>query len=292
MYLPVTALSILLSSASALAGPSLALVDPGAEPRRPLRFHPTTGTTEQVRMTMGMASQMAMGGTTMPAMKIPPMILDLDLEVLEVEADGDIRYRFTIADTGVGAGQDLGADVVAAMSAAMQPLEGTSGEVTVSPTGVSRGATLTPSAGADPQMVADMRKSMVNASAPLPEEPVGVGARWTLTSDLDEGGLQLQQVASYELVELTDTTITLRVDVQQSAEPQEFAPDGLPPGATAKLSHMRSKGSGSTVLQFDRVMPTRSDMQMHTDMTVSLQAEGQSMEMHNAMDMTTAIAPR
>ncbi|RME26811.1 MAG: hypothetical protein D6798_05905 [Deltaproteobacteria bacterium] len=292
MTLPVTALSILLSSVPALAEPSLALVDPGAEPRRPLRFHPAPGTTEQVRMTMEMASQMAMGGTTMPAMKIPPMILDLDLEVLEIEADGDIRYRFTIADTGVGAGDDVGTDVVTAMSAAMQPLEGTSGEVTVSPTGVSRDATLTPSAGADPQMVADMRKSMANASAPLPEEPVGVGARWTLTSDMNEGGLQFQQVASYELVELTDTTITLRVDVQQSAEPQAFAPDGLPPGATAVLSHMGSKGSGSTVLRFDRVMPTRSDMQMHTDMTVNLQAQGQSMDMQNSMDMTTTIAPR
>ncbi len=289
---PVAALALLLAAGPAAAEPTLALVDAGAQPRQALRFHPAPGSTEQVRMTMEMATEMAMGGMAMPAMKIPAMILDLDVEVLEIEADGDIRYRFTIADTSVGSGDDIGADVAAAMSAAMQPLEGTSGEVTVSPTGVGRDATLTPSAGADPQMVADMRKSMANASAPLPEEPVGVGARWTLTTDMNEGGLQLQQVATYELVELTDTAITLRIDLNQSADAQAFAPDGMPPGATANLKSMASKGTGTSVLQFDRVMPASADMSLHTDMAVDLQAEGQSMEMHNAMDMTTKIAPR
>lgn len=271
---------------------TLQLKDAGSSPRQHLRFAPAVGHSEQVRMEMVMSTEMAMGAMAMPAMKLPPMYLDMDVSVLDIEADGDIRYEFTIAGTSIGEDPDAMPGVGDAMNQAMAPMVGTRGVVLVSATGENKEAELTPAAGADPKMVEDMQRGMANTSAPVPTEKVGVGAKWDLVQAVENQGLVVQQVATYEILELSAESVTLGITLNQDAGSQAFAPEGMPPGSTATLDSMKTRGTGQTVLRFDRVMPLQSSVDVHTDMAVTISAQGQQMPMTTKMDMKTVIGPR
>ncbi len=286
------ALCLVSSTPAAAADVKLTVLEKGKAPRQELRFTPAKGSKEQVRMEMQMGTTMTMAGMAMPTMNLPSMYLDIDVEVLDLQANGDIRYAFTIAGTSVGADTDGMPGVSNALDDALAPMVGTRGEVTVSPTGVARDTTLEASAGADPKMVADMKKSMANTSAPLPKEAVGLGAKWQLVTNVEDQGLRISQTATYQITELTPDAVTLAVTLTQTGDAQNFTPEGMPPGSSAALNKLATTGSGTSLLHFDRVMPARAEVSLNTDMDVTISAEGQEMPMNNKLQMTTIIAPR
>ena len=53
-----------------------------------------------------------------------------------------------------------------------------------------------------PQLLDQMQQSFAQMGAPFPDEPIGVGARWTVNTLIAQQGMKVQQVATYELTEL------------------------------------------------------------------------------------------
>src|SRR4051794_29556904 len=83
------------------AGMSIKLVDAGAEPRKELRLHPSAGDKQTCVMTTRMGMEMKMGETSNPGMKLPGMILTMDMTVKSVSPEGEITYDTVITDATV-----------------------------------------------------------------------------------------------------------------------------------------------------------------------------------------------
>jgi len=271
--------------------PVLELVEAGAEPRQVLRVHPAAGSVERVRMTMDMATAMAFGDTQPPRMVLPSMLLDMEVSVLDISTKGDVHYSFRIAAVDVADSPGAMPGVRDAMLQSLQAMIGTEGEATVSDNGEARSAHLTPPLGADPKLFADMERSLTNMSAPLPRDEVGQGARWTLTQSLGQEGISVQQLAQYQITELTGDTVTLDVQLSQTAPEQDLAMAAMPPGTRAHLQRLSSTGTGHTVLDLGRVMPTSMAMQLSMIMTMAVSDGTQSMDMSMQMDMSTVMEP-
>jgi len=65
----------------------------------------------------------------------------------------------------------------------------------------------------------DVVQRMLATVVPLPEQPVGLGARWRVVTALRQQGAVLKQTATYTLA-ARDSRWTIAVDVQRLAEPQ------------------------------------------------------------------------
>jgi hypothetical protein len=97
-----------------------------------------------------------------------------------------------------------------------------------------------------------MEESARNLSASLPEEPVGVGAVWDVTRVATIMGIRCQQTTSHELVAIDGDRVTLRLQMQQTALPQEYPVPGAPEDVRARIETFNAAGSGDVVIDLTK----------------------------------------
>jgi hypothetical protein len=121
------------------------------------------------------------------------------------------------------------------------------------------------------QMVGSMSASMNSMAMPMPEEPVGVGAKWTVRQALPSSGLTVFQEVQVELTAADEHSATLSIKLAQTAPPQAVQNPSLPAGVQARLEQFTGSGTATTKVQFDSLVPT-SDGTSKTNTTMSVDA--------------------
>lgn len=277
---------------AASAMPTVKLLNAGTGPMATLRLVPNKGDKQSVVMTMTMDMEMSVGGMAQPSVKLPPMLMTLDIEVTEVTADRDVRYVFHLSQTDVGEDPAVMAEVSAMVKAQLQQAVGMKGKVLITDRGLTKEADLEFPPGLDPQtrqMLQGMKQSLNQLSAPLPEEAVGQGASWEVSTTLSENGLTLKQVATYTVAEIGDGACTAKIALRQKGDPQEMKAPGLPPGTKVHLQDMTSEGEGEVRLVMKSLAPPKSSLQMKTSMKSMIEAMGQQSPMSMKMGMGIQI---
>jgi hypothetical protein len=163
------------------------------------------------------------------------------------------------------------ADGLRAEVAAIARLAGTA---RVSSHGLSLGVSVDPDsvveAGVTGQMVDQVRETLRNLAAPLPDEPVGVGTRWEKVTQLEARRTQIAQTETFTLVALDGERGTLDDVLAQSAPPQPLhgASGDVPP---ARLDSMLASGNSRIHFVLSRLVP-----QSHFDGTTTMVISGES----------------
>lgn len=273
--------------------PKVTLKSAGAEPLNTLRIHPVKGARTTAEMTMSVSMEQRVGGSKMPMGDIPTMKFGMQITVRDVAANGDITYDFTydkveVVDASVNNSQSL-----QAMKKAMKTIEGTKGHAKVTDRGIVKSTDMELPAKADAmvrQQIESMKASMKQAAAPLPEEPVGVGAIWETETLIIQGGMTIKQTTTVTLEDKHEDILNLQIQIAQTAEPQEIRSDQLPPGSSMRLDSLKSTGKGRSKQSLADVWPTRSKMELNNDcdMTVNMNNTKQSFQQH--MDMTMELS--
>lgn len=238
---------------------------------------------------MKMSMEMSMGTSSMPAQKIPETRMTMNMKVTNVAPNGDIRYEFTMLKPEVVATPDTPAAVVQAMKDAFQGLESVKGHAVVTNRGFTVEADIKMPPGANPQIqqfVDNLKPSLRQIGSPLPEEPVGQGARWETAMRLEQGGMTLDQVATSHLVSLVGNRTKVAIGLTQTAKPQKMTPPGLPPGATVELQSHDAKGKGEMDLDLTQLIPTLATVDLTSNTRMKISAQGQIQEMGMKMDMS------
>ena len=169
---------------------------------------------------------------------------------------------------------------------------GMKGTTVLSPSGETKSVSFTPPPGASPDMSKQFDKSMEYAGVPLPTEPVSKGAKWQVTQLVEEQGMKLTQITTYELQELNGNLATLAMTIEQKADAQQLSPAGLPPGATAELVSFNSSGSGTSQLNLSQLLPSQANIGLDMATQMKMSADGQNMEMSMKMDMQMDMKTR
>ncbi|MBA3818705.1 MAG: hypothetical protein H0X17_07420 [Deltaproteobacteria bacterium] len=256
--------------------PTVTLTSPGKAPRRPIRFTATKGMRRAVTTTMKMKLGVEIGDRKAPVQKLPTIQMVMDLVVTDVASNGDIRYEFTLREPVVMPDKATPATMRDQVAASIQGLGGMTGHAVVTSRGFTRSADVAvpKSASAQSQQFVDsIRQSLNQLSAPVPAEPVGVGASWDTVSKLEQSGLALTQTATTRLKAFKGNRITLQIGLAQQAAPQKFTTNGV----SVDLLAFASKGSGETTIELDRLLPELAKVAMHSDFTMD--AAGQKMRM-------------
>ncbi len=238
-------------------GPQLVLENAGAEPRVDLKVMPAEGASQHATMTTTMSMQATVDGERQPSAPAYPISMGMLIEVTDVADDGSVTARFEYDEIKV-----LGKGAYARqLEQSMAPLAGVEGTITTSPTGEPLESELDIPSGMDPAMSSTLEgfeDQLANLSPPLPDEPVGVGAEWTVTTSLEMNGLETENIYTYKVVELRGDTLVLDMSYEQSAEPQEVDAPGLPAGATLNLDSMEVSGQGQVTVELGLLLPLES----------------------------------
>ena len=263
------------------------LLDAGAEPRRELKFRPVANTKQTMTMTMGMSMEMIMGESPLPKTPIPKVVMKIDLAVGKIEPSGDINYTFSYGDIKAIGNRDTPPEMLAAMQKSLKNLKGMSGNVVISSGGQVKSKNLVLPKTIDPlmkQTLEQLDKSMDQFSAQLPLERVGLGAKWQTTNSLQVPGIQLNQSATYEIVELNDRGMTIKTKVTQTAPQQDLNLPGAGKEVKARLNSLTSNAEGRSVVVFDSLLPVSGQVSGITNSNMSIQ--------NNAKDTPTNLTSK
>ncbi|MHC4631269.1 MAG: DUF6263 family protein [Planctomycetota bacterium] len=250
------------------------LLDPGAQPRTALRYKFQANRTEKMVMEMSMAMAMEIGDQKLPETQIPTTRMTMTIDSKEVSPEGDLHYEFELEQVEVlpkpGANPVMDNDLKD-FKKEMSSIQGVSGSATVTSRGFTKDVEIKPHPGIDPQTrqsIDEMKQSMNQMSAPLPEEPVGRGAHWQVTMPVETPTMTLTQIATYTLSEIQGDKVKLDITIKQSAPPQEIDTPGAAPGVKVSLESFNSSGTGTVELQMTNLVPT-SNLNMTTTSVAS-----------------------
>lgn len=120
------------------------------------------------------------------------------------------------------------------------------------------------------RMLVNARETLTRVR--LPEEKIGLGARWEVRTEISAYGFKVQQVNTYTLVDRAGDEVMLNVTVQQMAMPQtiEFPDEGI----QISVETMVAQADGQIILDLDALESDASANGKGEDRILVKTAEG------------------
>ncbi len=120
------------------------------------------------------------------------------------------------------------------------------------------------------RMLVNTRETLTRVR--LPEEKIGLGARWEVRTEISAYGFEVQQVNTYTLVDRAGDEVMLNVTVQQMAMPQtiEFPDEGI----QISVETMMAQADGQIILDLDALESDASANGKGEDRILVKTAEG------------------
>lgn len=260
----------------------ITVITTGTGPKRALRYKAVAGSKERLDMTMKMSVEVALPGEGSQAMDTPAVNMGMNIDITSVAPNGDIGLALVFTDVSmVGTGVPPGV---------LDPLKGLSAAMTMTPRGLVKEMKFDESKIVDPMMKQVLSSSGLDRlAAPMPEEEVGVGAKWVVEQALDANGIQMTQKSTFEVVAMDATSVTMTLALEQSAAEQRVSPPGMPAAVVATIVDMKGAGTGQMML-IDGVMALIGEMQLKSNVTMDISAEGQQQRMTSTTGMKMTIA--
>ena len=263
--------------ASSVPALPLKLLGAGSEPRQALRLHPKTGDKQTLTTSMKLNVDMTMADMPSQAIKTPAMTLTAEVTVKDVSPAGDITCDLTITDAGVANEPGAMSQVIDALKPALDKMKGQSGTVIISDRGASKGLELNTPAESEAQtrqIMALLKDSFAMLSVPLPEQPVGPGARCETRNTIKSQGVNVDQTTTFELASADGDQLALKSTIAQRAPNQKMEFPAMP-SLKFDLNNMTGKGSGETSLNLAQLMPSKSSADLQSDFTLGANIGGQ-----------------
>ncbi len=272
--------------------PVVSLIDAGGEPRESLTYDLAKGQKESFSIDMDMTMKMEMGGKQSPAITMPRMSMLMDLAVKDKSAENDVFIDGVMTGVNVTGTDATQKQIADKLKGEMGALKGLSMQYWVSPKGSVRDAKLTVPAGAPAaaqQMMQGMMQSMDSMVAPLPGEPVGLGAKWAALTRVTSNGADFLQLSRYTLKARDGSRLTLDVEIEQVAAKASIDAPGLPPEVKTNLTAIDSGGKGAVTIDLKKLTPASSQVKMDMKMSLEVLAQGKKEEMKMEMGMAIGV---
>ena len=266
------------------AADGVEIVAPGAEPRRPLRYHFRAGALAKLAVEVDFDRTGPTGSGPLPT-----MTLALNLEVLAVAADGAATIRTTV--TSVDARSRPGANVAREQVLAQADLlVGAVITSTVSPVGATHDTKVTLAArDATADLVAQASaqlRDFEKLAMRLPADPIGVGGSWKYVTRTAPLGSEVTMTTTVTVTSIAGDRIGYTSVTAISGDDHGIVDHGM------RLDIHGIGGTGTATGAFDLASPlsvVASALTLKFEMIA--QAVHQPVAMTTATRITDASAP-
>ena len=277
------------STATSEAGkPELKLLEAGAAPRRVLRRAVAAGAERPATMPKIMKLAQTMDGEAGPPIETPPIDMGMVIHVDRVEGnevEGTFRYdSVNVVDDGsadpalVQGLKTSGIDKLTTVSGTLRMT--TRGELLDA--SISKPDDFPPAIG---QFLDQIEPQLQNMTVPFPKEAVGVGARWSVKTDLTLGGIRLNNEYGYELLEITGDTYKMDLTVKQTAPAQTADLQGV----KARITSFVTTGEGDATGRLNEVLPLAFTNHAIGDQAFEFDEAGKTSTLRQHIDMNVTL---
>jgi hypothetical protein len=265
------------------------LIDAGAQPRKQLRYNIPATYKGSMDMSMAMSMNMNAGGMSIP-MSLPVVKMSADLAVTGVTPAGETTYSMAFTGVSVDASADANPMLAQALGGLESSIKSIKGTATVTNRGQVKSAKLDMGDTQAQQMVGELSSQLANLSTALPEEAVGVGAKWESRSAVNTAGQTSFQKIVAEVVSIEGSTVTLKLAIEQTTPPQSITNPALPAGAEVHVDSAKGTGTGTQVIHLDSLIPTgETNVVSSMSMTISMAGQTQPMTSENTIKITIGV---
>jgi hypothetical protein len=256
------------------APPSVKLLDPGKEPRRALRSNiaPEDGSTLKISVSSEIDALMGI----LHARQAPRSVtFELTVQAENDVLDNGRTFSFKVDKAAALHEANIPLNVRKSRREALATMQGLEGSYLVDPLGMVEEVVmnLSPDASSEVRSLAeDLRWALRQLAVPVPMEPVGTGATWTIDRRVEQDGVNANEVSTLEVVKLRQRLVTLTADVEQGATPQTFRNPGS--SADVELTQFAGKGTGEIVWDPTQGLPRSAKMTSTVTRHATYQSEG------------------
>lgn len=270
--------------------PALEVLDPGAEPRQVLRLRFVEGDSA----TVDLASDLKIAAVDGPAaIDPPPIVQTVRFDVDRADVD---RAEVSFEVTGVTIDDPLGtleAEELLQLTAALDAMVGLRGTGTIDRRGEFSSFTYDVPDGLDPAVtdaLDQLEQDVTTMGVPLPEVPVGLGARWRARNTIEANGVRTEQVTTYEITAIDGDGVGYTAAVDQSSPPQDLPDRNLPAGTTARLLAATARGDLTGTLRLDAVV-SPAELTMSGQQKVEVTDRSGSSTTSHDIDVSASVRP-
>ncbi|HSA21851.1 MAG TPA: hypothetical protein P5076_10400, partial [Myxococcota bacterium] len=261
-------------------GARVRLLEPGAESRRTLRYRFAAQEKRSLELALDSSLKLSAGSIDLPEVQVPTLKLVVGLAPGPAQADGSMRFALRLEKAEALALDGLPPHMLEAMRSELAGFVGLTGSCLVDAWGLTLEADAALPPTAAPKHLEDqaeeLRQLLRQLAVPLPEEPVGVGARWEVRRTLAWEWLRIgaeihayrgEQTAVYRLTALDGDRLELALELSRTFPAQALMADN-PMGSPGTLDALESKGSGLAVVDLRSPVPEASlGLETHKRMT-------------------------
>jgi len=271
--------------------PQVKLLEAGAEPRQVFRIQTKAGAVQKATMLVKIS--MAMNAPDLPAnpIKMPTTKLKMVATIKSVSAEGDINYEMLLEDVEVIGDAGVMPQVVDAMKESFKGVKGMVVVGTMTDRGISKKVEAKVPAGADAQArgsLEQMKQSFANAAFLLPEEAVGIGAKWEIKDKLKSQGMTIDQTIKHELISVEGDMLTTQSSITQSAANQKIT-NPLMPTLKVDMTKMTGTAKGATTVDIAKILPIKMTTDDQSEVNMALNAGGKKQAMTMKTDTNISL---
>jgi len=237
--------------------PTVTLLQAGAEPRRQLRYaFGLQRETAQIDLKMSIA--MRTGARAAPIISMPTFRITIETRPTRIRPDGTLEASEVIKKAEVLREGQIAPGLVEKFTPQLEQLVGMKGTMVITTRGVLLAMDMEEMAPDTADSVHEIADIVVNSihdfGTPLPEEPVGRGARWEVKSAV-AGGAGTVERTTYTAKALTDKTAALEVTLSRGTPP-DTPPSAAPADASTRLVSHEASGAGTIAISLEQLTPT------------------------------------
>jgi hypothetical protein len=247
--------------------PSIQLVEPGKEPRRTLRRSVPPGFEQKLSFTTKIAVKALFQGVLGGSVDYPIATYEMSVKAEGTVPGESTTVLFTVNKVSFADLSTTPERQRDEWKKAATLVQGATGSYTFGARGWIENVKVelrSRTSRKARQMADDLEWSLQQLSMPLPEEPVGEGAKWTVKNGLKQGGVQVDQLATVELVTIEGPRVDVKMGIEQAATPQDYTqPGGF--GEALELKSLTATGSGEATWNLTELVPRSLNIETSED---------------------------
>jgi len=272
--------------------PQVKLLEAGAEPHQVFRLQAKPMSLQKSKLTAKFSMGMTAPEIPGEMMKMPAVSMKSVLTPKSVSAAGEVNYEIVIEEVEVVAEPGVAAQLVDGMKQSLAGMKGLVLVGTMTDRYLTKKIEVKIPAGTDAQTregMEQMKDSFANSEFILPEEAIGVGAKWEVKEKTKEQGMTIDQTTRHELVSLEGGALVVKSSTTQSAANQKI-PNPIMPTSKVDMTKMTGSASGTSTVDLTKILPikTASDARSEVNMTMNNAGKKQAMtvktETHGTME--------
>lgn len=263
------------------------LLEPGAEPRQTLRFQFAEDRPRVVSSEFSINQSVTLDGNRMPEMPAIPMTSRFKISPLQ-HSNGTADYELEIVEVNLQQPDNLDPPTLAVLQQTLSLLTQIRVKLSLNDRGqVTNARNLSELPEGADALGFSLEQFVDAIGIPLPEEPVGVGASWAVSMNIEFEGIEITQEAVYTLDSESDDgwIISSSAQIKPTTEGQVIE-DESRPGLKIVLQDLQGDGSSLGTLILSQVIVPRAQI---LNMAMEMQLEGPNSEVLGTMAMRQQI---